>query len=237
MASESVSMNLNLNSTMNECNNEHETSSHNNNNNNNDSAVDHNTVNNSAKEECIELRNMKYKSMLLKKTNTKQLTKCNSNVDIDSFLEKEGTQNKEEQWAKLDKSMKIIKINAFVEHYSGENNLNEKDKLFLHDFLLYCLEQKKLIKTKDVLYDKINGTITSIPCLLYTPTLTKKFTLKRCEKRPSTLSSLAPKSKVNRKPLKTKSPKSPPKSSPKSSKSPTTSSSECESKDIICQQA
>ena len=41
-----------------------------------------------AKEECIELRNMKYKSMLLKKTNTKQLTKCNSNIDIDSFLEK-----------------------------------------------------------------------------------------------------------------------------------------------------
>jgi hypothetical protein len=232
MASESVSMNLNLNSTMNECiNNDNEISSHNNN--NNENAVDHNTVNNSSKEECVELRNMKYKSMLLKKTNTKQLTKCNSNVDIDSFLEKERTQNKEEQWAKLDKSMKIIKINAFVEHYSGENNLNEKDKLFLHDFLLYCLEQKKLIKTKDVLYDKINGTITSIPCLLYTPTLTKKFTLKRCEKRPSTLSSLAPKSKVNRKPLKTKSPKSP----PKSSKSPTTNSSEGESKDIVCQQA
>ena len=229
MASESVLSNLNLNSTINECNNEHETSSHRNN--DNTVVVDRHIINNSAKEECVELRNMKYKSMLLKKTNTKQLTKCNSNVDIDSFLEKERTQNKEEQWAKLDKSMKIIKINAFVEHYSGENNLNEKDKLFLHDFLLYCLEQKKLIKTKDVLYDKINGTITSIPCLLYTPTLTKKFTLKRCEKRPSTLSSLAPKSKVNRKPLKTKSPKSP----SKSSKSPTTSS-EGESKDIVCQQ-
>lgn len=232
MASESVSMNPNLNSTINECsNNEHEMPSHINDN-NNDSAVDLHIINNSAKEECVELRNMKYKSMLLKKTNTKQLTKCNSNVDIDSFLEKERTQNKEEQWAKLDKSMKIIKINAFVEHYSSENNLNEKDKLFLHDFLLYCLEQKKLIKTKDVLYDKINGTITSIPCLLYTPTLTKKFTLKRCEKRPSTLSSLAPKSKVNRKPLKTKSPKSP----SKSSKSPTINSSESESKDVVCQQ-
>jgi hypothetical protein len=222
MASESVS--TNPNPTMNECsNNENETSSHNNDNDN----VEKNAINNSSKEECVELRNMKYKSMLLKKTNTKQLTKCNSNLDIDSFLEKERTQNKEEQWAKLDKSMKIIKINAFVEHYSGENNLNEKDKLFLHDFLLYCLEQKKLIKTKDVLYDKINGTITSIPCLLYTPTLTKKFTLKRCEKRPSTLSSLAPKSKVNRKPLKTKP----------STKSSTTSSGEGESKDVVvCEQ-
>jgi len=151
------------------------------------------------KEECVELRNMKYKSMLLKKTNTKQLTKCNSNNDIDSFLEKERTQNKENQWTKLDKSMKLSKLAAFVERYSSENNFNEKDKSFLQDFLIYCLEQKKLTKTKDVVYDKINGTITSIPCLLYTPTLSKKFTLKRCEKRPSTLSSLAPKSKASRK--------------------------------------
>ena len=151
------------------------------------------------KEECVELRNMKYKSMLLKKTNIKQLTKCNSNNDIDSFLEKERTQNKENQWTKLDKSMKISKLTAFVESYSSENNFNEKDKTFLQDFLIYCLEQKKLTKTKDVVYDKITGTITSIPCLLYTPTLNKKFTLKRCEKRPSTLNSLAPKSKASRK--------------------------------------
>ena len=202
MASESISAN-----TVNEYNNEnlnhvdvnHVDADNSNNNNNN------NNNNNPAKEECVELRNIKYKSMLLKKTNTKQLTKCNSNIDIDSFLEKERTQNKEEQWTKLDKSMKILKINAFVEHYSSEseNNLNNKDKLFLRDFLLHCLEQKKIIKTKDVVYDKVTGTITSIPCLLYTPTLTKKFTLKRCEKRPSTLSSLAPKSKVNRRSMPT----------------------------------
>jgi hypothetical protein len=180
----------------------------NNDNNNNDINENRGTnakLNIPVKEECIELRNMKYKSMLLKKTNTKQLTKCNSNVDIDSFLEKERTQNKEDQWTKLDKSMKISKIVAFVDTYAIENNLNDKDKSFLQDFLFYCLEQKKLIKTKDVVYDKVNGTITSIPCLLYTPTLTKKFTLKRCEKRPSTLSSLAPKSKVNRKSIPTKS--------------------------------
>ena len=162
-------------------------------------------LNTPSKEECVELRNMKYKSMLLKKTNTKQLTKCNSNIDIDSFLEKERTQNKEDQWTKLDKSMKISKIVAFVDTYANENNLNDKDKSFLQDFLFYCLEQKKLIKTKDVVYDKVAGTITSIPCLLYTPTLTKKFTLKRCEKRPSTLNSLAPKSKVNRRSIPSKS--------------------------------
>jgi hypothetical protein len=164
---------------------------------NNDS---NNIINNPANSnlECVELRNIKYKSMLLKKSSPKQLTKYNSNNDIDTFLEKERTQNKEDQWVKLDKTMKIKKITAFVETYSVENNLNDKDKSSLQDFLSHCLDQKKILKTKDVVYDKVNGVITNIPCLLYTPTLTKKFTLKRCEKRQSTLKSLAPKNKIKK---------------------------------------
>ena len=159
-----------------------------------------NNVNNpaNAKLECVELRNIKYKSMLLKKSSPKQLTKYNSNNDIDTFLEKERTQNKEDQWVKLDKTMKIKKITAFVETYSIDNSLNDKDKSSLQDFLSHCLDQKKILKTKDVVYDKVNGVITNIPCLLYTPALTKKFTLKRCEKRQSTLKSLAPKNKVKK---------------------------------------
>jgi hypothetical protein len=159
-----------------------------------------NIINNPANSnlECVELRNIKYKSMLLKKSSPKQLTKYNSNNDIDTFLEKERTQNKEDQWVKLDKTMKIKKITAFVETYSIDNNLNDKDKASLQDFLSHCLDQKKILKTKDVVYDKVNGVITNIPCLLYTPTLTKKFTLKRCEKRQSTLKSLAPKNKVKK---------------------------------------
>ena len=159
-----------------------------------------NNVNNPANSnlECVELRNIKYKSMLLKKSSPKQLTKYNSNNDIDTFLEKERTQNKEDQWVKLDKTMKIKKINAFVETYALDNNLNDKDKTSLQDFLSHCLDQKKILKTKDVVYDKVNGVITTIPCLLYTPTLTKKFTLKRCEKRQSTLKSLAPKNKIKK---------------------------------------
>jgi hypothetical protein len=167
---------------------------------NNDTNNIINNINNSANAnlECVELRNIKYKSMLLKKSSPKQLTKYNTNNDIDTFLEKERTQNKEDQWVKLDKTMKIKKITAFVETYSVDNNLNDKDKSSLHDFLSHCLDQKKILKTKDVVYDKVNGVITNIPCLLYTPTLTKKFTLKRCEKRQSTLKSLAPKNKVKK---------------------------------------
>ena len=144
--------------------------------------------------DCVELRNIKYKSMLLKKTSPKQVTK--HNLNIDDFLEKERIQNKEDQWVKLDKSMKMKKMSAFVEMYANEHVLCAKDKVALYDFLTSSIEQKKLVKTKEVVYDKLTGTIKSIPCLVHCPASVKKFTLKRCEKRQSTLKSLAPKNKV-----------------------------------------
>jgi len=144
--------------------------------------------------DCVELRNIKYKSMLLKKTSPKQVTR--HNLNIDDFLEKERTQNKEDQWVKLDKSMKMKKMSAFVEIYASEHVLCVKDKAALYDFLTSSIDQKKLVKTKEVVYDKSTGTIKSIPCLVHCPASVKKFTLKRCEKRQSTLKSLAPKNKV-----------------------------------------
>ena len=167
----------------------------NSNNNNDDIGVNLDVVVDVDKEcDCVELRNIKYKSMLLKKTSPKQVTKHNSNID--DFLEKERTLNKEDQWVKLDKSMKMKKMSAFVETYATENNLCMKDKSALYEFLTSSIDQKKLTKTKEVIYDKLTGTIKSIPCLVHCPASIKKFTLKRCEKRQSTLKSLAPKNKV-----------------------------------------
>ena len=54
------------------------------------------------------------------------------------------------------------------------------------------------MRAKDVVYDKTTGTIVSIPCLIYHAGF-KKFTLKRCEKRQSTLKSLAPASNMSKK--------------------------------------
>jgi hypothetical protein len=54
------------------------------------------------------------------------------------------------------------------------------------------LEKNKLLKTKEVLYDKEKGEITSIPTLTIN-NQTKNFTLRQCDKRVSTLKSLTPK--------------------------------------------
>ena len=61
------------------------------------------------------------------------------------------------------------------------------------------MDRKRLLKAKEVIYNKEIGKIQSIPSLSYNVT-TKKFTLKRCEKRQSTLKSLAPKKnkKINK---------------------------------------
>lgn len=141
--------------------------------------------------ECIELKNIKYKSMLLSgntKDDVKETVENMSNLDI--FLNDEKQTVTNEPWTKLDKTTKLQKFKEYVELNYKEETTDEKNSLYR--VLAINLDRKKLLKAKDVLYDKDTGVITSIPVLQFNPT-TKKFTLKRCEKRQSTLKSLAPK--------------------------------------------
>lgn len=141
--------------------------------------------------ECIELKNIKYKSMLLSgntKDDVKETVENMSNLDI--FLNDEKQTVTNEPWIKLDKTTKLQKFKEYVELNYKEETTDEKNSLYR--VLAINLDRKKLLKAKDVLYDKDTGVITSIPVLQFNPT-TKKFTLKRCEKRQSTLKSLAPK--------------------------------------------
>ena len=144
-----------------------------------------------ANNECIELKNIKYKSMLLSgntKDDVKETVENMSNLDI--FLNDEKQTVTNEPWIKLDKTTKLQKFKDYIEISYKEETTDEKNSLYR--VLATNLDRKKLLKAKDVLYDKDNGVITSIPVLQFNST-TKKFTLKRCEKRQSTLKSLAPK--------------------------------------------
>ena len=115
------------------------------------------------------------------------------NSNINEILENEKAFNEKEPWLKLNKTLKIDKIKEYVETYSLKHNLDDIQKNDLLSFLCNCLDKKKLLKSKEVDYDKENGIINHIPNLVLT---NKKFTLKRCEKRQSTLKSLAPKKTV-----------------------------------------
>ena len=155
--------------------------------------------------ECIELKNLKYKSMMLKNNQKKgdaamqllhNTSKTDSVINVEKFLEHERSNKTNDLWGKLDKTVKISKLNVFAKKYVQENGLTESEIPPLVSFLTTCIDHKKIVKTKDVVYDKTNGVIISIPILTHITTsnsnsnMPVKFTLRRCEKRPSTLKSL-----------------------------------------------
>ena len=144
--------------------------------------------------DCQELKNLKYKTMLLNGLPLQEIKTSSSNdlTNLDKFLENEKNNNNNEPWCKLNKTIKTKKLQEYVEIYKEQNNLNQEegDQLFL--FLKDCIDRKKLQRVKDVIYDKENGTIKEIPALCYVKS-NKHFTLKNIDKRVSTLKSLAPK--------------------------------------------
>ena len=121
-----------------------------------------------------------------------------TNPNIDDILENEKNANKSDPWNKLDKSAKVGKLKEFAGIHGKKENYAEQEIVGLYQFLVSALDQKKLMRAKDVVYDKSIGAITSIPCLIYHAGF-KKFTLKRCEKRQSTLKSLAPATSMSKK--------------------------------------
>ncbi len=147
---------------------------------------------NNVKSECQELKNIKYKTMLLNGVPLQETKSSNDLSNLDKFLETEKNNNSNEPWCKLNKTIKTKKLIDFVEIYSKEKNLSADESKALLAFLKDCLDKKKLARVKDVVYDKDTGTVKEIPALTYVKT-TKHFTLKNIDKRVSTLKSLAPK--------------------------------------------
>merc|ERR1711871_757558 len=139
-----------------------------------------------------ELKNIKYKNMLL--SNNKETT--NTQTTINDFLDRERANNKKETWNRLDKTIKLRKLQEYCLRYGKENNLAQSKIDQLSQYLKNCLERKRFERVKDINYDKENQTIKSIPNLLFNKQ-SKRFTLKRSEKRVSTLKSLGPSRKRN----------------------------------------
>jgi hypothetical protein len=138
-------------------------------------------------DECVELKNIKYQTMLMnKKMQTPQTE--NSTINIEKFLQNERTQVIKKPWSKLEKTIKRKKLYKVAETY------NTKHKEMLKQYLFHCLERKKLQRTKDVIYDITTGKIEKIPGLSFNKN-SNKYTLRRIDKKGSTLKSHAPKKK------------------------------------------
>jgi hypothetical protein len=143
--------------------------------------------------ECAELKNIKYQSMLLNNSNKDssyftQNSKNNSLQNIDEFLAAENAISRKESWGRLNKTIKLSKLDTWADTYSNNNKLDNSVKNNLKLFLKNSLDKNKLQKVKDVVYDKDAQEIVNIPNL--TLNSNNKFILNRNDKRVSTLKSL-----------------------------------------------
>ena len=148
-------------------------------------------------DECIELQNIKYQTMLLN-GNPKVVSNKKESGNITDFLNKEKALNKNKPWSKLGKHIKVKLLFVYVDKFCGENQCTELENKELKKYIIKCLERKKLTRVKDVSYDAKSCTIKNIPGLTFDKTK-RKFTLRKIDKKNSTLKGLAPtKSKKNK---------------------------------------
>jgi hypothetical protein len=150
----------------------------------------------SKSDECIELKNIKYKTMLLNGNSLHESKQTDNLSNLDKFLEDDKNNNQNEPWSKLDKTIKTKKLLLFSEYFSKENNFTDEEKHLLVLFLKDCLDRKRLQRVKDVNYDKTTGEIKTIPSLFYNKEV-RHFTLKNQDRRVSTVKNLAPKKARN----------------------------------------
>lgn len=145
-----------------------------------------------SKDECQELKNIKYKTMLLSGNKKVLSTVINdiSNMDILKKLDKESELNKKETWNKLDKSIKMNKINDYIKTLTTKYQLTIDEIKTLRDYLSTSLDKRNLHKNKDVVYIKESGKLENIPNLQFNNS-TRKFSLKK-QQTLSTAKSLGP---------------------------------------------
>lgn len=139
---------------------------------------------------CQYLKNIQYKTMLMNGKNTKLSTSGDTDTaNIERLLDAEMKQNKNLSWPRLDRSDKINKLDTFAENYCQMPSNNCTDVIALKEYLIMCLDRNRLDKVRDVKYNKLTEEIDAIPCLLYNK-VSNRFTLKRCDKQKSTITSL-----------------------------------------------
>lgn len=143
------------------------------------------------KDECLELKNINYKSMLLKnKMVVNNQLEYSQNAEL--LLENEIKSSKKKKWNKLSMTTKSNKIKSFSKRYCSENKFDRKRKKVFNIFLKNLLVNKKIARNKDVEYDVTTGKLISIFNIEFN-CKTNHFTLKAVDKKKSALSGLSKK--------------------------------------------
>ena len=113
---------------------------------------------------------------------------------LSEYLENEKRVSANTTWSKLNKAERLRLLEVYADGYAIANSLTLEETTVLKSYLKQSLDRKKLQRVKDVQYDKTTGIIKSIPGLMFNKQQ-RKFTLKRSDKKTSTLKNLPTKKK------------------------------------------
>lgn len=142
--------------------------------------------------DCIELKNLEYKNVLMYGNNLKPRDESVTVSVLEDLLERESQMNRLDLWTKLDKTDKIIKLRAYTKVLTERHNLSPDEAKRLDNYFLQCLDRKYLLKIKEVAYSREKGVIENIPALIFNEEM-RTFVLKKSDKHVNTLKSLGPK--------------------------------------------
>jgi hypothetical protein len=112
-------------------------------------------------------------------------------MTLDQIVEMDTKKQEHLPWNKLNKSLKLKRIMDYAEMVKERDQLDEARLSQLKQMLRDKLERKCLQRTKDVIYNKEEERIESIPALVC---IQQKYTLRTDAVSP--LHSLAPKNKT-----------------------------------------
>jgi hypothetical protein len=115
-------------------------------------------------------------------------------LTLEDIVEMDNKKNEHLPWNKLNKSLKLKRIMDFANVMKERDQLDEEKTTQLKQMLRDKLERKCLQRTKDVIYNKEEERIESIPALVC---IQQKYTLRTDAVSP--LHSLAPKNKTVKK--------------------------------------
>ena len=165
--------------------------------------VDKKTKKEERTDNCQELRNIAYKTMLLNGTDIspKHDMPDSNNLKISNYLTNESMANKKETWSKLDKTQRIKHLNNYADFLTEKDGITEEQNENLKKYLIRSLDRKCLIKTKEVIYDKENNKIINIPFLFFVDDK-QTYVLRKDDKHVSTIKSLPSDKKGKVKPIK-----------------------------------
>lgn len=143
------------------------------------------------KNECLELKNINYKSMLLKNKVVVD-NELTYSKNAEEILKNEIKSSKKKKWNKLSLTEKNHKIKSFSKRYCSENKMKKKKKKMFDVFLNNLLVNKRLSRNKDVEYDISSGKLIQILNIEFN-SKANRFTLKSVDKKKSALSGLSKK--------------------------------------------